>query len=172
MTGALCTAVCEVLAVTHYQRHRMMESIDRVRLYQQLSKYNDAHCFIVRYSSTTSIYSSILIFFSFALFNLPRCRLNTPPSGTDGTEDGLSQHVKKKNERGILLMTTTNYHPKRNATKPDKHNVAPLLAEYASATILKTAASLPLVSLRDNNTKHSNNPFDDVVNKEKMASLE
>jgi hypothetical protein len=63
MTGALCAAVCEVLALTHYQRQRMMESIDRVRLYQQLSKYNDADCFIIRYSSTTSISPSILIFF-------------------------------------------------------------------------------------------------------------
>jgi hypothetical protein len=72
MTGAPCAAVCEVLEVTHYQRQRMMELIDRVRLYQQLSKYNDADCFIVRYSSTTSIYPSILNFFSFALFNFPR----------------------------------------------------------------------------------------------------
>jgi hypothetical protein len=79
MTGALCASVCEVLAVTHYQRLRMMESIDRVRLYQQLAKYNDADCFIVRYSSTTSIYPSILIVFSFALFNFPRCQQNIPP---------------------------------------------------------------------------------------------
>jgi hypothetical protein len=35
MTGSLCAAVCEVLAVTHYQKQRMMESIDRVRLYQK-----------------------------------------------------------------------------------------------------------------------------------------
>jgi hypothetical protein len=34
MTGALRAAVCEVIAVTHYQRQRMMESIDRVKLYQ------------------------------------------------------------------------------------------------------------------------------------------
>jgi hypothetical protein len=34
MTGALRAAVCEVIAVTHYQRQRMMESIDRVRLNQ------------------------------------------------------------------------------------------------------------------------------------------
>jgi hypothetical protein len=79
MTGALWAAVCEVLSVTYYQRQRMMESIDCVRIYQQLAKYNDADCFIVRYIITTSIYPSILIFFSFALFNLPICRLNTPP---------------------------------------------------------------------------------------------
>jgi hypothetical protein len=30
MTGTLCAAVCEVIAVTHYQRQRMMESIDHV----------------------------------------------------------------------------------------------------------------------------------------------
>jgi hypothetical protein len=34
MTGALRAAVCEVIAVTHYHRQRMMKSIDRVRLYQ------------------------------------------------------------------------------------------------------------------------------------------
>jgi hypothetical protein len=32
-TGALCAVVCEVSAVTHYQRRRVVESIDRVRLY-------------------------------------------------------------------------------------------------------------------------------------------
>jgi hypothetical protein len=87
-----------------------------------------------------------------------------PPSGTDGTEYGLSQHVKKKIERGIFSTTTTNDRPKQNATKPEKHNVAPLLVEYASATISKTSASLPAVSLRNNNTKHSTDPFDDGVN--------
>jgi hypothetical protein len=35
-TGALCAVVCEVLAVTHYQRRRMVESIDPVRLNLQL----------------------------------------------------------------------------------------------------------------------------------------
>jgi hypothetical protein len=35
-TGALCAVVCEILAVTHYQRQRMVESIDRVRLNLQL----------------------------------------------------------------------------------------------------------------------------------------
>jgi hypothetical protein len=87
-----------------------------------------------------------------------------PPSGTDGTEDGLSQHVKKKLERGRLSTTTSNNHHKLNATKPDNHNVAPLLDEYASETISKTAASLPPIYLRDNNTKHSTNPFNDGVN--------
>jgi hypothetical protein len=81
-----------------------------------------------------------------------------PPSVTNDTEDGLSQHVKKKVERGRLSTTTTNDRPKRNVTKIDRQNIAPLLAEYASATISKTAASLP--------------PFDDGVNKNKKASLE
>jgi hypothetical protein len=57
-----------------------------------------------------------------------------------------------------LSTTTTNDRPKRNVAKPDRQNVAPLLAEYASATLSKTAASLP--------------PFDDGVNKNKKASLE
>jgi hypothetical protein len=88
-----------------------------------------------------------------------------PPSGTGGTEGGLSQHVKKKLERGRLSTTTRNDRPKLNATKPDKNNVAPLLEEYVSAAISKTAASLPPLSLRYNNTKHSINPFNDGVNK-------
>jgi hypothetical protein len=90
MTGALFAAVCEVLAVIHYQRQRMMQSIDHVRLYQQLSKYNDADCFIIRYISTTSVYPSILFFFI--------CSIQFSQMLTKhGTEDGLSQHVKKKN---------------------------------------------------------------------------
>jgi hypothetical protein len=56
-----------------------------------------------------------------------------PPIGTNGTEDGLTQPVKKKVQRGILSTTTRKDRPKRHAAKPDKHNVAPLLAEYASA---------------------------------------
>jgi hypothetical protein len=87
-----------------------------------------------------------------------------PPSGTDGTGDGLSQHVKKELERVRLSTTTSNDCPQQNATKPDKHNVAPLLVEYASATISKTSASLPPISLRENNTEHSTDPFDDGVN--------
>jgi hypothetical protein len=79
-----------------------------------------------------------------------------PPSIADDTGDGLSQHVKKKVERGRLSTTTTNDRPKRKVTKPDRQNVAPLLAAYASATISKTAASLP--------------PFDDGVNKKKASS--
>jgi hypothetical protein len=79
-----------------------------------------------------------------------------PPSDTDGTEDGLSQHVKKKIERGRLSTTTTNDRPKRNATKPEKQNFATLLAEYASATISKIAASLP--------------PFDDGINLKKRRA--
>jgi hypothetical protein len=63
-----------------------------------------------------------------------------PPIVADDTEDGMSQYVKKKLERGILSTTTTKDRPKRNVTKPDRQNVAPLLAEYASATISKTAA--------------------------------
>jgi hypothetical protein len=95
-----------------------------------------------------------------------------PPTDTDGTEDGLSQHVKKKLQRGRLSTTTSNDRPKRHATKPDKHNVAPLLAEYVSTTTSKTAVSLPPISLRDNNTKRSTDPSDDGVNKKTLSSLE
>jgi hypothetical protein len=44
MTGALCAVECKVLAVTHYQRLRMVESIDRVRLYHQFLNFNDGDC--------------------------------------------------------------------------------------------------------------------------------
>jgi hypothetical protein len=81
-----------------------------------------------------------------------------PPSVAADTGDGLSRPVKKKVEKGRLSTTTTNDRPKQNVTKPDSQNVAPLLAEYASATISRTAASLP--------------PFDDGVNKNKKVSLE
>jgi hypothetical protein len=158
ITGALRAAVCEVLAVTHYQRQRMMESIDRVRLYQQLPKYNDADCFIVRYSITTSIYLSILTDFCICSIQFSQMQTKHPPSVANDTEDGLSQHVTKKVERGRFSTTTTNDRPTRNVTKTDRQNPAPLLVEYASATISKTAASLP--------------PFDDGVNKNKKASLE
>jgi hypothetical protein len=41
-TVALCAAVCEVLEVTHYQRRRMVESINRVRGYHQFPNLNDS----------------------------------------------------------------------------------------------------------------------------------
>jgi hypothetical protein len=44
MTGALCAVMCEVLAVTHYQRRSMVESIDCVRLYHQFPNFNDGDC--------------------------------------------------------------------------------------------------------------------------------
>jgi hypothetical protein len=47
MTGALFAVVCEVLAVTHYQRQRMVESIDSVRRYQQFPKFNDGDCLVI-----------------------------------------------------------------------------------------------------------------------------
>jgi hypothetical protein len=84
----------------------------------------------------------------------------------------VSQHVKKKIQRGRLWTTTSKDRPKRHTTKPDKHNVAPLLAEYASATTSKTAVSMPPISLRDNNTNFSTDPFDDGVNKKTLLSLE
>jgi hypothetical protein len=42
MMGALCAVVCEVLAVTHYQRQMMVELIDRVRAYHQFLNLNDS----------------------------------------------------------------------------------------------------------------------------------
>jgi hypothetical protein len=80
-----------------------------------------------------------------------------PPSVADDSGDGVSQHVKKKVERGRLSTTTANDRPKRNVTKPDRQSFH-LSLGYASATISKTAACLP--------------PFDDGVNKNKKTSLE
>jgi hypothetical protein len=88
-----------------------------------------------------------------------------PPTVTDGTEDGLTQPVKKKVQRVRLSTKTSIDRPKRHAAKPDKHNVAPLLAEYASAKTSKTAVSLPPIYLGDNKTKRSTDPSQDGVNK-------
>jgi hypothetical protein len=81
-----------------------------------------------------------------------------PPSVANDSGDGVSHPVRNKTERVRLSMTTTNERPKRNVTKPDKQNLSPLIAGYASATISKTAAFLP--------------PFDDGVNKDKKTCLE
>jgi hypothetical protein len=82
----------------------------------------------------------------------------------------LTQPVKKKVQR--LSTTTSKDRPKRHAAKPDNYNVAPLIAEYASAKTSKTAVSLPPISLRDNKTKRSTNPSQDGVNKKTLSSLE
>jgi hypothetical protein len=71
------------------------------------------------------------------------------------------------NERGRLSTTTTNDRPKRQVTKPDKQNLSPLLAAYASATISKTAALLPPYDDGVNVP-----PLDDGVNQTKKTSLE
>jgi hypothetical protein len=80
-----------------------------------------------------------------------------PYNSTDGSEDGLTQPAKKKVQRGRLSITRSQYRPKWNASRPDKHNAAPFLAKYASAKILKTAASLTPISLGDNKTKCKTN---------------
>jgi hypothetical protein len=73
----------------------------------------------------------------------------------------------KKIERGRLSTTTINDRPKRQVTKPDKQNLSPLLAGYASATISKTAAFLPPF-----NDGVNLPPFDDGVNQTKKTRLE
>jgi hypothetical protein len=80
-----------------------------------------------------------------------------PSTSTDGSEDGSTQPVKRKLQRGKLSTTRSQERPKWNASRPDQHNVAPLLAEYASAKTSKTAASLQLVSLGGNKTKSNIN---------------
>jgi hypothetical protein len=80
-----------------------------------------------------------------------------PSNNTDGSEDGLTQPAKKNVQRGRSWITRSQDHPKRNASGPDKHNVVPLMADYASAKTSKTAASLPPISLGDNKTKCKTN---------------
>jgi hypothetical protein len=156
MTGALCAVVCDVSAVTHYQRRRIMESIDRVRLYHQFPNLNDGDCLFVLNSSTCSINLSILIFIFFAI-QFTKMPTENPSTSTNGSEDGLTEPVKKKLQRGRLSIARSQDPPKRNASRPDKHNVAPLLAEYASAKTSRTAASLPPIYLGDNKTKSKTN---------------
>jgi hypothetical protein len=80
-----------------------------------------------------------------------------PSTSTDVSEDGLTQPVKKKVQKRRFSITRSHDRPKCNDSRPDKHNVAPLLVEYASAKTSKTAASLPPISLGDNKTKIKTN---------------
>jgi hypothetical protein len=89
-----------------------------------------------------------------------------PPSVGNDSGDGVLQPVKKI-ERGRLSTTATNDFTKRQVTKPDKQNISPLLAGYASATISKTAAFLP--PLDDGVNLPS---FNDGVDQTKKISLE
>jgi hypothetical protein len=95
-----------------------------------------------------------------------------PPTGTDGTEDVLTQPIKKKVQRGRLSTTTSKNIPKRHAAKPDNHNDAPLLVDYASAKTSKTAVSMPPLYIGDNKTKRSTDPYQDGVNEKTLSSLE
>jgi hypothetical protein len=76
-----------------------------------------------------------------------------PSTNTDVTEDGLTQPVKKKVQRGRFPTARSQNRPKRNASRPDKHGAAPLLVDYASAKTSKTVASLPPISLGYNKNK-------------------
>jgi hypothetical protein len=66
-----------------------------------------------------------------------------------------------------LSTTTTSDRQKRQVTKPDKQNLSPLLAGYASAKMSKTAAFLPPIDDAVNVP-----PFDDGVNQTEKTSLE
>jgi hypothetical protein len=83
--------------------------------------------------------------------------IENPSTSTDVSEDGLTQTVKKKLQMGRLSIARSQDLPNRNASRLDKHNVAPLLAEYASAKTLTTAASLSPISISDNKTKRKTN---------------
>jgi hypothetical protein len=72
-----------------------------------------------------------LYFFSAIQFT--KMLTKNPSTSTDVSEDGLTQPVKKKVQRGRLSITRSQDRPKQNASRPNKHNIAPLLADYASA---------------------------------------
>jgi hypothetical protein len=80
-----------------------------------------------------------------------------PSASTDVSEDSLTQPLKEKVQRGRLPTTRSQNRPTRNASRPDNHNVAPLLADYVSDNTSKTAASLPPIYLGDNKTKSKTN---------------
>jgi hypothetical protein len=100
-------------------------------------------------------FNTNLYFFSAIQFT--KIPTKNPSNSTNVSEDGLTQPVKKKVQMGRLSITRSQDRPKHNASRPNKHNAAPLLAEYASAKNLKTAASLPHISLGDNKTKSKTN---------------
>jgi hypothetical protein len=153
MTVALFAFVCEVLAVTHYQRQRMVESIDRVRKYHQFPNFNDGDClfpfknqYMLNYHFNTNLYF-------FSDIQSTKMPTTSPSTNTDATEDGLTKPVKKKVQMGRLPTTRSHNHPNWNASRPNKHDVEPLLADYASAKTSKTAASLLTNSLGCNKNK-------------------
>jgi hypothetical protein len=95
-----------------------------------------------------------------------------PSTNTDVSEDGLTHPIKKKVQRGRLPTTRSQYRPKHNASKPDQHNVALLLDEYASGKTSKTAASLPPISLGDNKTKSKTKQSKYGENKRKAPDVD
>jgi hypothetical protein len=96
--------------------------------------------YIFKYHVNTNLYL-------FSAIQSTKMLTTIPSTDTDVTEDGLLQPVKKKVQRGILPTTRSHNRSKQNASRPGKHNVAPLLTDYASAKTSKTAVSLPPISL-------------------------
>jgi hypothetical protein len=89
----------------------------------------------------------------FSAIQSAKMSTTNPSMSTDVSEDGLTQPIKEKVQRGRLATMRSHNRPKQNASRPDKHNVARLLAHYASAKTSKTDASLPPNYLSDNKTK-------------------
>jgi hypothetical protein len=98
-----------------------------------------------------SFYTNLFIFGPIQLIKMPTKNHSSSTNGSK--DDSTAQPVKKKLQRGRLSTTRSQDRPKHNASRPDKHNVAPLLVEYASAKTSKTAPSLPPISLGDSKTK-------------------
>jgi hypothetical protein len=96
---------------------------------------------------------------------------NTSTS-TDVSGDGMTQPMKTKVQRGRLTVTRSQDRPKRNASRLDNHNVAPLLADHVSAKTSKTAASLPPISLGVNKTKSKTKQSHSGENKSKAPDLD
>jgi hypothetical protein len=71
----------------------------------------------------------------FSAIQSTKMPIKNPSTSTDITKDSLTQHVKKKVQRGRLPTTRNQNRSKQNAYTPDKHDASPLLADYASANI-------------------------------------
>jgi hypothetical protein len=102
--------------------------------------------YVFKYPFNTNIYV-------FSAIQSTKMPTKNPSTSTNVSKDGLTQPVKKKVQRGRFPIMRSQDRPKSNASRPIKHNFAPLLTDYASAKTLKTAASLPPISPCDNNTK-------------------
>jgi hypothetical protein len=80
--------------------------------------------------------------------------------------------LRRRCKEGRLPTTRIQNRPKRNASRPDKHDGAPLLDDYDSAKTSTTAAYLPPISLGYNKNKRKNNQSQRGGEKRKAPDLD